>query len=195
MDAKKEKKVAGVAPTKPLPEIKLTSIKPNTRNPRSIKTDRFESLCKSIKEFPQMMFLRPIIVDADGIILGGNMRYEAVKALGYKTIPEAWVKKASDLSDEEKRRFIVIDNEGFGMWDWDILGADFDLDEVREWGLYVPDISDADIDDLFKDSGEDKPEVHRLVLEYDLERYEAVTAALDAQDGTHSEIVARLLGV
>lgn len=122
--------------------IKLSSIKPNDGNPRHIKDAKFDKLKASIKDFPAMMELRPIIVDAENVILGGNMRYRALKALGYKEIPDEWVKRADQLTEEEKRRFIISDNVGFGEWDWDILANDWEPLELSAWGLDIPGIVD-----------------------------------------------------
>jgi len=115
--------------------IKLNQIKINSANPRLIKDDRFKKLVQSVKEFPKMMELRPIVIDEDGTILGGNMRYRALKEMGYKEIPDNWVKKASELTDEEKRRFIIEDNVGFGEWDMDMLANEWDAEELEEWGV------------------------------------------------------------
>ena len=90
--------------------MKLSKIKNNPHNPRLIKDDKFKKLCNSIKEFPKMMELRPIIIDDSFMVLGGNMRLRACKELGMKEIPEEWVKKASDLTEEEKKQFIIKDN-------------------------------------------------------------------------------------
>jgi len=83
------------------------------------------------------MELRPIVVDRDGMILGGNMRYRALLELKYKDIPDEWVKVADKLTDEEKRRFIVEDNVGFGDWDWDKLANEYEKEELEDWGLDV----------------------------------------------------------
>jgi len=115
--------------------MKLTEIKSNPNNPRVIKDHRFENLKKSITEFPKMMELRPIVINADNIILGGNMRFKALKDLGYKEVPDEWVKQASDLTEEETRRFIIADNVGFGEHDWDMLANDWDTQELEDWGL------------------------------------------------------------
>ena len=81
--------------------MKLSKIHINPDNPRIIKDDRFKKLVKSIKEFPKMMKLRPIIVDAEGMILGGNMRFKALKELGYKEVPAEWIKYDGELTNEE----------------------------------------------------------------------------------------------
>jgi hypothetical protein len=117
--------------------MKLSQIHPNPNNPRLIKDERFKKLCQSIKEFPKMMALRPIIVDKEGMILGGNMRFKALQALGYKDIPDEWVKRDSELTETEKQRFIVTDNVPFGDWDLDIL-REWDKAKLLEWGLELP---------------------------------------------------------
>ena len=91
----------------------------------------------SINDFPKMMSLRPIVVNRDGMILGGNMRYQALVALGYKEIPDTWVKVADQLNTEEERRFVIEDNVGFGDWDYDMLANEWDSTELEEWGLDV----------------------------------------------------------
>ena len=118
--------------------MKISSIHPNPQNPRIIKDDRFKKLVKSIQEFPKMMELRPIIVDNDGMILGGNMRFKALQELKYKDIPDEWVKRAETLTDEEKQRFIIEDNIPFGEWDWDTLANEWDQEELQGWGLEFP---------------------------------------------------------
>lgn len=118
--------------------IELKKIKENPDNPRLIKDENFEKLCKSIKEFPKMMALRPIIVREDWVVLGGNMRRKALEVLGYEKIPEEWVKKATDFTEEEQKRFLVTDNVGFGEWDWEILQKDWDVSALTEWNLDVP---------------------------------------------------------
>ena len=119
--------------------MKLTEIKPNPNNPRLIKDDRFKKLCNSISEFPKMMELRPIVIDSDNMILGGNMRFKALKELKYKEVPDNWIKRADELTDEEKQRFIVADNVGFGDWDFDLL-TDWDKQLLDGWGLEMPEI-------------------------------------------------------
>lgn len=103
------------------------------------------------------MALRPIIVDANGMILGGNMRYKALLHLGYKEVPDEWVKRADDLTEEERRRFIISDNVGFGDWDWQGVANEWDVEELADWGLDVPDFEvkegkDQDLSDKIKSS-------------------------------------------
>lgn len=117
--------------------IKITSIKPNPDNPRFIRDDKFEKLVQSIKEFPKMMALRPMVINEDKILLGGNMRYKALLELGYEEIPKAWIKEAKDLTEEEVQRFVIADNVDFGEFDWEVLTA-WDKEQLDEWGLEVP---------------------------------------------------------
>lgn len=117
--------------------IKLSSLKLNKTNPRFIRDDKFHKLVKSVQEFPAMMVLRPIVVDNDGIILGGNMRYRACLELGIKEVPDEWVRKASDLTDAEKKRFIIEDNVEFGGWDYVMLANEWNAAELEEWGLDI----------------------------------------------------------
>lgn len=118
--------------------MKLKDIKPNPNNPRTVNKDKFKKLVKSIKEFPKMLELRPIVLNSDNIVLGGNMRLKALKELKYKEIPDEWVKRAKDLTDEEKRRFIIADNVGFGEWDWELLANEWEAEELENWGLEIP---------------------------------------------------------
>ena len=115
--------------------IKISDIKTNPNNPRLIKDEKFAKLVKSINEFPKMMELRPLVVNADNVILGGNMRFKALKELGYTNIPKEWVKRADELTEDETRRFIIADNVGFGEHDWDLLANDWDTQELEDWGL------------------------------------------------------------
>ena len=126
--------------------IKLSDIKLNKNNPRKIDKERFKKLVKSLKEFPEMMELRPIIIDDDNIALGGNMRLKALKELDYKEIPKEWVKKASDLTNEQKRQFIIKDNASFGDWEIDFLKNDYSQYELDEWGVDI-DFSDFEAED------------------------------------------------
>jgi hypothetical protein len=119
--------------------IKLSSIKPNPDNPRLIKDDKFYKLVESIKTFGEkMMPLRPIVIDENKIILGGNMRFKALKELRYKEVPTSWVKSANDLTEAQKKEFIIKDNVGFGSWDFDSLANDWDGVLLEEWGLDMP---------------------------------------------------------
>ena len=124
-------------------KVKLSEIKPNPKNPRLIKDEKFKKLVKSIKDFPQMLELRPIVIDENNIILGGNMRYKALKEAGYK---EVSIVRANELTEEQKDEFIVKDNVGFGEWDWDSLANEWDVEKLDDWGLDVPIFKDDEIE-------------------------------------------------
>jgi len=115
--------------------IKISKIKSNPNNPRLIKDDKFFKLVKSIKEFPEMLKLRPIVVNDDLIVLGGNMRLKACKDAGLK---EVSIIKASELTAEQQREFIVKDNVGFGEWDWNMIANEWDAEQLDDWGLDLP---------------------------------------------------------
>ena len=114
---------------RPIEELRL-----NPDNPRYIKEDKYKKLLASIREFPEMLDLRPIVVDSEGIVLGGNMRLRACKEAGLKEVPVIY---ADQLTEEQKREFIIKDNVGFGEWDWDVLGNEWDLQALTDWGLDV----------------------------------------------------------
>lgn len=120
-------------------KVSISSIKENENNPRSINKQKFKKLIKSVQEFPEMLKLRPIVVDKDNIILGGNMRYKACKEVGLK---EVYIIQAKNLSEEQVQEFIIKDNVGFGDWDWDILANSWESEKLDEWGLEVPSIED-----------------------------------------------------
>lgn len=121
-------------------KVKISSIVPNVSNPRVIKDGKFKKLVKSIKEFPQMLEIRPIVVDEDNVILGGNMRYKACQEAGLK---EVHIIKVTDLTEDQKNEFIVKDNVGFGEWDWDVLANEWNAEKLEDWGLDVPVIEEA----------------------------------------------------
>lgn len=112
--------------------VRLDEIKVNEHNPRQIKQKEMDKLKKSLKDFPEMMQLRPIVVDEDGVILGGNMRYQALVASGADS---ADVIQVEGLTEDQKREFIIKDNVPYGDWDWDALANEWDPDELNDWGL------------------------------------------------------------
>lgn len=112
--------------------MNINEIKFNAQNPRKISEEMFEKLKNSIKEDPQMLEARPLIIDENNMVLGGNMRLRALKDLGYEEVP---VKQVKDWTEEQKRRFIVKDNLSGGEWDYDLLTAQYDAEELSVWGL------------------------------------------------------------
>jgi hypothetical protein len=156
--------------------VKLSEVKTNPNNPRIIKDDKFSKLVKSIQEFPKMLEIRPIVVNADMIVLGGNMRLKACKEAGLKEVPIIF---ADDLTEDEQRQFIIKDNVGFGEWDWDMLANEWEPEELKEWGLDVPNWGETPNYDILDDdeangqledmtSGVKKA----IQIEFDLEHYD-----------------------
>jgi ParB-like chromosome segregation protein Spo0J len=113
--------------------VKIQQLKQNPNNPRLIKDDKFALLVKSVQEFREMLATRPIVVNKDYVILGGNMRYRACKEAGLKEVPIVMV----DWDEEKQKEFVIKDNVGFGEWDWDILANEWDATQLEEWGLDV----------------------------------------------------------
>ena len=140
--------------------IKVSTLISNPNNPRIIRDEKFKKLVESIQSFPKMMELRPIIVDGENMVLGGNMRLKALTELGMTEIPDNWVKQAADLTPEQVKEFIVKDNVGFGEWDWDLLANEWDQDQLEEWGV---DMLGIDVDssslgtDFSLENGEKSP--------------------------------------
>lgn len=122
-------------------EVKIGDVKANPNNPRIIKDDKFKKLVKSIQDFPEMLKLRPIVVNDDMVVLGGNMRLKACKEAGLKMIP---IIKANQLTEQQQKEFIVKDNVGYGEWDWDDLANNWDAEQLTDWGLNLPDIEKID---------------------------------------------------
>ena len=155
--------------------IQISKIKLNPNNPRLIKDDKFTKLVQSIKDFPEMLNIRPIVVNEDMIILGGNMRFKACKEAGLKEVP---IIKASGLSAEKQREFLIKDNVSGGEWDWDILSNEWDEKQLTEWGLDVWNTkSDINLDDFFENNEETKEIKNKIILEYTDEEFELVNEA------------------
>jgi len=169
-------------------KVKLSDIRPNPNNPRVIKDDKFKKLVKSIQDFPQMLELRPIVVNDEMIVLGGNMRLKALEHLGIK---ETYIIKASDLTQKQEQEFIIKDNVGYGEWDWDQLANEWDVEDLDEWGLDLPL-------DFVKEleAEEDDFEVPADGIETDIvlgDLFEIGEHRLFCGDSTDSDAVARLM--
>jgi len=174
-------------------KVKINSIKTNPKNPRLIKDDKFKKLVNSIKEFPQMLELRPIVVDENNIILGGNMRHKACIEAGLK---EVYIVQAKDLTEQQKDEFIVKDNVGFGEWNWDILANEWDATLLNEWGLEIwNNDEEINLDDFFEENNESKEQKNKIILEYTDEDFESVTEAFKKHSGSKEQIVFKLLGL
>jgi len=173
--------------------MKLKDIRPNPSNPRVIKDHKFEKLKQSIRDFPEMMALRPMVINEDNIVLGGNMRLRALQDLGYKNVPDEWVKKAHELTEDQQREFIVKDNAGFGEWDWDLLANEWDSEELGEWGLDVPIDMFGEGDPVAEEDGyeEDAEQVQTNIQLGDL--IEIGRHRLLCGDSTDADVVGNLM--
>ena len=157
-------------------KVKISEVKLNPNNPRLIKDDKFKKLVKSIQELPQMLEIRPIVVNADMIVLGGNMRLKACKEAGLKEVP---IIIADNLTEEQQREFLIKDNVSGGEWDFEMLANEWDVDELTEWGLEVPtfatdvDYSILDDDDVSEQLEDMQNGVKKAIqIEFEAEHYE-----------------------
>jgi hypothetical protein len=142
--------------------VKISEIKPNPNNPRLIKDEKFAKLVNSIKGFPEMLEIRPIVVNSDMIVLGGNMRLKACKEAGLKEIPIIF---ADDLTEEQQREFIIKDNVGFGEWDWEMIANEWDPEQLEDWGLDIVGFDpEPNLDELIGDE-KNKPATLKITFE------------------------------
>lgn len=156
--------------------MEIKDIYINPKNPRYIRDERFKKLKESIKGFPKMMKLRPIVVDDNGMILGGNMRYLAIKDLGYQEIPDGWVIKASELTEEERKRFKIVDNIPFGDWDYDKLANEWELEELQDWGVEIPEVEMEDEEKI--ENIEAYKRIH-ILISVDVDYYNEISQELE----------------
>ena len=176
--------------------MKVSALKENPDNPRKIDPIKLEKLINSIHEFPAMMELRPIVVDAENTVLGGNMRLTAIRKLGMKEIPDTWVKRATDLTDEEKQRFIIADNVGFGDWDWQALQEGWDAKDLGEWGLDVPgfNVNPDEMGEGFSLPDGDKAPFQQMTFTLADEQAEVIKNALSDIKATEEYKYAETMG-
>lgn len=172
-------------------KIKVSTLKPNPDNPRVIRDEKFKKLVQSIKDFPQMMSLRPMVVDESNVLLGGNMRLRAIQELGMKEIPDAWVKRAADLTEEQKKEFIIKDNVGFGEWDWDILADEWDAEQLEDWGLDIPEWDNEEVLEAEEDDFDVTPPENPQTVLGDL--YEIGDHRLLCGDSTQTDAFEKLM--
>ena len=174
--------------------VDIKQVRSNPDNPRFIKGNKFDKLVKSIKEFPQMLDLRPIVVNQDMIVLGGNMRLKACEEAGLKEVPIIF---ADNLTPEQEKEFIIKDNSSFGEWDWDLLANEWDTEKLSEWGMDVwqPE-KDLDLNDFFNEeekSEDDKIQKPTIVLEYTQEDHDMLIEILNKQSGSKEKIIYDLI--
>jgi hypothetical protein len=163
--------------------MKLSKIKENPDNPRYINEINFTRLQANIKDFTKMFTVRPIVIDENNVILGGNMRYKALLGLGYTEVDKDWIKKVTDWTPKEKENFIISDNVAFGQWDYDMLANDYNEEDLYDYGLDTPDTwtepeeeePDYDIlnDPDLKEQAENMKDGTRkaLLIEFEMEHY------------------------
>ena len=133
--------------------VKISEPKPNEHNPRYINKANFKKLVNSLKEFPKMLEVRPLVIDENMIVLGGNMRLKALTEAGFK---EVLVHQITDWTDDEKNQFIIKDNSSFGSWDWEILANEWNMQKIVDWGVDLPKEMFADDDDPVKENMQDE---------------------------------------
>jgi hypothetical protein len=167
--------------------IPISKVKANPNNPRIIKDEKFKKLVKSIQEFPQMLEIRPIVVNEEMIVLGGNMRLKACQEAGLK---EVHIIKASNLTEEQQKEFIIKDNVGFGEWDWNDLANNWDSDKLEEWGLDIPGF-EGKVLEAEEDNFEVPEEIKTDIVIGDL--FEIGEHRLLCGDSTDSDQVAKLM--
>lgn len=167
--------------------VPISQVIPNPTNPRIIKDDKFKKLTKSIQEFPEMLELRPIVVDSNMVVLGGNMRLKACIAAGLKEVP---IIVADNLTEQQQAEFIIKDNVGFGEWDWDLLANQWDVEALEDWGLELP-FDNTPVLEAEEDDYEAPSEIQTDIVLGDL--IEIGQHRLLCGDSTDSDAVARLM--
>ena len=167
--------------------LPIGKIKANPNNPRTIKDDKFFKLVQSLKDLPEMAKVRPVVVNQDMVVLGGNMRLKAMKEAGWKEAPVEIV----DWDEEKQRQFIIKDNVGFGEWDWEMLANEWDAEQLEDWGLDIPAFDDPKELEAQEDEYEIPDEVQTDIVLGDL--FEIGPHRLLCGDSTDSDAVARLM--
>jgi DNA modification methylase len=168
--------------------LPIKKIVANPNNPRVIKDDKFKKLVQSIKDFPKMLELRPIVIDENNVVLGGNMRLRALQELGIKEVPVLY---ANDLTEEQKKEFIIKDNVGFGEWNWDDLANKWDDEKLVEWGLDIPVNFEVELEAEEDDFAVPEGGIETDIVLGDL--FEIGEHRLLCGDSTDSDAVARLM--
>ncbi len=173
--------------------LDIEEIKLNENNPRFIRDEKLEKLIKSVKEFPQMLEIRPIVVNKEKMILGGNMRYRACVEAGMQKLP---VIIADEFTDEQELEFLIKDNISGGEWDIQILQDQFDPNQLEIWGLdqEINAMEPINLDEFFNEDDQDQAEpTNKIILEYTEEEHEKVLNALAEIGGTPEQAIWKLL--
>jgi ParB-like chromosome segregation protein Spo0J len=176
--------------------VNINEVKPNPKNPRIIKDVKFNKLVTSIKEFPDMLNKRPLIVftDVDNkyVVLGGNMRLKACKEIGLKEIP---IIVADEWTEEQKNEFLIKDNVGFGEWDWDSLANEWDVEKLDNWGLDIPNFNNVDYSEKNEEIDIDSlDETMTIKLNFTETEYWTVKQQLSEIAATPEQAIWKLLG-
>lgn len=169
-------------------KTKISEVKLNPNNPRLIKDDNFKKLVQSIKDFPEMLDIRPIVVNSDMVILGGNMRFKACKEAGLKEVP---IIIADNLTEEQQREFLIKDNVSGGEWDWSLLN-EWDVEQLEDWGLDLPTFAnDVDYSEKNKelDLNDFEDQKYTIKLEYSEDDYNLVKERLQELGQTAEKIL------
>jgi DNA modification methylase len=167
--------------------VKINEVKPNPSNPRTIKDDKFKKLVKSIQDFPEMLKLRPLVVNSEMIVLGGNMRLKACKEAGLTEVPIIY---AENLSEDQQQEFIIKDNLGYGEWNWDDL-KEWDMSDLEEWGMDIPSGAVQELEAV-EDDYEMPEQIETDIVLGDL--FEIGEHRLLCGDSTDSDAVSKLMG-
>jgi DNA modification methylase len=167
--------------------VPIGTIKNNPNNPRVIKDDKFKKLVQSIKDLPEMAEVRPVVVNTDMVVLGGNMRLKAMREAGWKDVPIQVV----DWDEDKQRQFIIKDNVSGGEWDWEMLANEWDTEELQEWGLDLPDFDNGKELEAEEDDYEMPDQVQTDIVLGDL--FEIGPHRLLCGDSTDSDAVAKLM--
>jgi ParB-like chromosome segregation protein Spo0J len=172
-------------------KVKITEVIANPNNPRLIKDEKFKKLVKSIQDFPDMLNVRPIVVNKDMVVLGGNMRLKAIKEAGIKEINVDIV----DWNEQQQKEFIVKDNVGYGEWDWNDLANNWDAEELTDWGLDIPNFNTEGFGDKNKElSLDDVNDSMSITLKYTEDEYHIVKEQLLKIASTPEQAIWKLLG-
>jgi hypothetical protein len=172
-------------------KVKVDKVKSNPKNPRLIKDEKFKKLVKSIKDFPEMETVRPIVVNKDMVILGGNMRYKAMIECGYKEVNVEVV----EWSEQKQNEFIIKDNVGFGEWEWEMVANEWDEIELKDWGMDLPVFDNGDYSEKNKELDiNDIEDLMVINLKYTEDEYHIVKDALLKIASTPEQAIWKLIG-
>lgn len=169
--------------------VSIKDIKENPNNPRKLNKDKYQKLLKSIQDLPQMLGYRPIVVNSDLVVLGGNMRLKALKELKYKEVP---IIIADELTEDQQKEFLIKDNLGYGEWDWDMIANEWDLPLLEDWGMDLPtDFTTQEELDAVEDNFDVPNEIQTDIVLGDL--FEIGKHRLLCGDSTDSDAIAKLM--